>query len=90
VQLCVLIRRVRGELPRRKLSGKREFRRYAWEDVKTWNYNAECFIASTVGKRHMARLAYRNVPNVGVLSSAINAARKKPGLRNLSELLDGG
>jgi hypothetical protein len=78
------------ELPRHKLSGKREFRRYAWEDVKTWNYSAQCFIASTVGKRHMVRLSYRNVPNVGVLSSAINAARRKPGLRNLSELLNGG
>jgi hypothetical protein len=77
------------ELPRRKLLGKREYRRYAWEDIKTWNYDGRCFIASTAGKRHRVGLSYRNVHNVGVLSSAISAARKRPGLRKLSELLDG-
>jgi len=77
------------ELPRHKPFGKREFRRYAWEDIKTWNYDGRCYVASTAGKRHMVSLSYRNVHNVGVLSTAINAARKRPGLRKLSELLDG-
>jgi hypothetical protein len=78
------------ELPRRSLFGKRQMISYAWEDIKTWNYDARCIIAATADKKARVGLPYGNVHNVGVLSSAINAACKKPGLRKLSELLDGG
>jgi hypothetical protein len=77
------------ELPRRILFGKRQMISCAWDEIKTWNYDGRCIIASTADRKARVGLPYANVRNVAVLWSAINAARKKPGLRKLSELLDG-
>jgi hypothetical protein len=77
------------ELPQRRLFGKRRMISCAWIDIKTWNYDGLCMIAATDRSKASASLPYRSVNNIAVLASAINAARKKPGLRRLSELLEG-
>lgn len=77
------------ELPRRRLFGRRDMVRCAWQNVKTWNFDAQCIIASTTDKRRRVQLPCRGVWNIAVLSGAISAAGNKPGLSKLSELLDG-
>jgi len=61
----------------------------SWDQVNVWSANGAFCIGAKDGKKTYAALPYIEQPNAHILEAAVRMAFKKPGLRKLSDLLQG-
>lgn len=61
----------------------------SWQQVKIWTADGAFYIGAEDDKTSYAALSYIHASNVHVLEQAIRMAFKKPGVRRLSDVLQG-
>ncbi len=74
-------------LIRHKFFGSNESVRCLWNQISVWSAAGEFCIGLNGDKKTYSSMSYIYTPNTHIVEQAIRMAFKKPGLRNLSELL---
>jgi hypothetical protein len=74
-------------LVKRKLFGSNERVRFSWSHVHVWSADGSFCIGAKDDRKTNAGISYIHGNNTHVLERAVRMAFKRPGLRNLSELL---
>lgn len=75
-------------LPRHKLWGSERVTR-GWQEVRIWNADGCFCIGAEDDNKAYTGLSYLEIPNTHILERMIRAAFKKPGMRVLSDLVEG-
>jgi hypothetical protein len=75
-------------LERHKFIGANEMVRCGWHQVQVWTADGSFYVGAKDDKKTYVKLPYIDLPNTHILEHAIRLAFKKPGLRNLSGLLE--
>lgn len=76
-------------LVKRKFLGSNEKVRCSWGQVHVWSADGSFYIGAKDDKKVNAGISYIHGANTHILEQAIRMGFKKPGMRRLSELLQG-